>query len=815
MTSIPQDTQERIERTERSYDYIVSEYDKLKEAMEATNPAILFCGPWFSGKTRLLPEKAYFLSGMYPGYKSALVRKERVHLEATTWKFLTEYVIPRKVLNSSYYNKSKLQITFANGSEIVGYGLEDAQKIASTEFGFIGVEEAIEITKEEDFNWIESRARQPDQLFHQVMYCCNAGPPSHYLYQRFYLKNEGLYFPGDRLIEGEVLWDLAPESYKVRLSGVHGKFKERFIFNRWVGFEGLIYDVFSPEMIVDRFEIPDDWTYVIGIDFGFHNPFVCQFWAISPDDVWYLEREIYMSGRTINRLSSLIKRIMEERNLINGPLNKKNNAGEVKLRQFYSYSDHDAEDQATLKEHGISTRNASKEVIPGIQTVYDRMVRGQVKFFRDAPVEKDIALEMAGKPTSTVEEIGGYIWASKQKDEPKKENDHGCFSAGTLIETDRGQVAIEDILPGDFVLTRAGYQRVIDSEMTDFFGNTFFYEFSDGRKLIATKNHPVFVEKKGMVPISALQNEDTLCIMNEKYREELRCQNRDVSYLTEGASGVIRRQSNGLIEFISKQLDGKVIQNIYTAKFGNLTTGKYPQITPFITRMEIHSIIPLMLQIMNFFLLGEDIKRCFIQIRKNIKDLKNILIIWKQFGYLLKNGIDPMQEKNGISNTGKSLMPRGLQWKEPAWSVEKLMPLLNIPPLLVFAPMFANQKIDETKDWMKLLDVAQNVEKISKSTNTQKRFFVPGYVRLKSCGPSVRQPVYNLTIENHHEYFANGILVSNCDSMRYAMHSRSHQATPGFFFAGRSYERETKVEEKKQPSRNIRDRFIDRFDRGD
>jgi len=41
------------------------------------------------------------------------------------------------------------------------------------------------------------------------------------------------------------------------------------------------------------------------------------------------------------------------------------------------------------------------------------------------------------------------------------------------------------------------------------------------------------------------------------------------------------------------------------------------------------------------------------------------------------------------------------------------------------------------------------------------------------------------------------------------------RATPGFGFAGRSYERETKAEEKKQPSRNIRDRFIDRFDRGD
>lgn len=28
-------------------------------------------------------------------------------------------------------------------------------------------------------------------------------------------------------------------------------------------------------------------------------------------------------------------------------------------------------------------------------------------------------------------------------------------------------------------------------------------------------------------------------------------------------------------------------------------------------------------------------------------------------------------------------------------------------------------------------------------------------------------PVYNLNVEGEHEYFANGILVSNCDAMDY------------------------------------------------
>jgi hypothetical protein len=34
--------------------------------------------------------------------------------------------------------------------------------------------------------------------------------------------------------------------------------------------------------------------------------------------------------------------------------------------------------------------------------------------------------------------------------------------------------------------------------------------------------------------------------------------------------------------------------------------------------------------------------------------------------------------------------------------------------------------------------------------------------------------VYNLTVKNHHEYFANNILVSNCDALLYAWRSCYH-----------------------------------------
>jgi len=403
------------------WDYSVKGRPALKAAMEATEESVLFCGPWGSGKTRLIAEKAYWLCGRYPGYKSALARKEAKHLKRTTWKWLTDYVIPPHILNQSAYNKTELEIKLPNGSEIHGCGLDEPTKLASTEYGFIGMEEATEITDELTFVWIESRARQPEAPFHQVMYACNAGPPSHYLYQTYYLKK---FKVGERrltrLIEGVTLWDILPENYKLRLSILKGRYRQRFLENKWVGYEGLIYDVFNPgPMVIPRFDIPKEWDYIMAIDFGFNAPFVCQFWAISPDDVWYLDKEIYHTKRTVNAHAPLILKLMKERE-------RENEYGEKVSQILATYSDHDSEDQATLEEHGITTLNANKQVSPGIQCVYDRMEEGKIFFFEDALVEKDPLLDMKGKPTCTVEEIQGYIWRDEKKEEPKKENDHGC-----------------------------------------------------------------------------------------------------------------------------------------------------------------------------------------------------------------------------------------------------------------------------------------------------------------------------------------------------------------------------------------------------
>lgn len=73
-----------------------------------------------------------------------------------------------------------------------------------------------------------------------------------------------------------------------------------------------------------------------------------------------------------------------------------------------------------------------------------------------------------------------------------------CFPAGTQVETINGPKAIEEIVPGDIVLTHAG--RFLPTEETfvrDYTGDLIFLEFKYGRKPVApTAEHPFFVRKR-------------------------------------------------------------------------------------------------------------------------------------------------------------------------------------------------------------------------------------------------------------------------------------------------------------------------------
>lgn len=388
--------------------------------MESTAPELLYSGAFGAGKSRVLCEKALFLSLRYPGNFGGIFRKTRKSLTHTTLRTFLRDVCPPEFIAD--HHKSEDLVTLINGSQIVFGGLDDPQKWGSLGLGWVGIDEIIELT-EDDYMMLLGRLRLSKLPggkklpFRQAFAATNPAHPQHWVYRRFYVERRGEV----EVIESNALQNPHnPPDYLARLQTMRGKYRERYVLGKWVGLEGLVYDVFDPlAHVVDA--IPDsrwrEWPVVRGIDFGYSNPFVCQWWAISPDGEWYLYREIYMTRRLVEDHARDILRLSEGENVV------------------ATYADHDAEDRATLEKHGVLTRPAVKDVGPGIQTVYsmlqpDERGRPRLYFVRNALVERDERLAAEGKPTCTLDEIQSYAWlppaeGRNAKERPAEVNNHG------------------------------------------------------------------------------------------------------------------------------------------------------------------------------------------------------------------------------------------------------------------------------------------------------------------------------------------------------------------------------------------------------
>lgn len=417
---------------------------------------ILLTGSAGGGKTRLALEKAHAYLLKYPGAVGLMLRKAR--------EFAGKSLVPAyrlRVVGDDprvRFAKSDSMFVYQNGSFMAWGGMkDDSQREALRSFGpdgaldFVVVEEANAFT-ESDYNEILGRMRGRAADWSQIVLCTNPDSPEHWIYKRLIMGREARVYYSS--------WQdntHNPARYGRALASMTGVLAQRLREGRWVSAEGAVYDTFSPAThVLDWFDPPDGWRRIRVIDFGYTNPFVCQWWAIDPDDRMYLYREIYQTRRTVAEHASEINRLTagiepgewaeispeDQRRIVqkNVPscwkhLDKTEQDRRLARVEVIeaSIADHDAEDRATLDAHGIPTIAAKKDVSPGIQAVKERLKlagdgRARLFLLRGALVEED--QELGKKPNCTEAEISGYIWSRSEdgktaKEQPVKVNDHG------------------------------------------------------------------------------------------------------------------------------------------------------------------------------------------------------------------------------------------------------------------------------------------------------------------------------------------------------------------------------------------------------
>jgi PBSX family phage terminase large subunit len=373
---------------------------------------ILLDGPAGTGKSRAILEKIHLCLLKYEGARALIVRKTRTSMTESILVTYENKVLPAgSPIKAGPSRAMRQAYHYPNGSELVVGGMDKADKVMSTEFDIVGVFEGTELT-EDDHEKLTTRLRNGVMPYQQLIVDCNPAGPKHWLNQR------ALRGAMVRLLSRHEDNPSVTETYLDKLRALTGARRLRLYEGKWAAQEGLVYDEWADANMVDA--VPagwEAWRKIRSIDFGFTNPFVCQWWAISPDGAMYLYREIYKTQTLVEDHARRIKALSE---------------GET---YEVTVADHDAEDRATLEKHGVPTRAANKAITPGIQAVQARIRpagNGRRRLFivRDALVDADSALIESKRPYSAEQELGEYVWpkdqtGKAQKEIPVDEHNHG------------------------------------------------------------------------------------------------------------------------------------------------------------------------------------------------------------------------------------------------------------------------------------------------------------------------------------------------------------------------------------------------------
>jgi PBSX family phage terminase large subunit len=392
-----------------------------RELFACREPEVLIEGPAGTGKTLACLAKLHACLSKYPRMRALIARKTR---ESLTESALVEYearvLVGRNAHIAAGPDRARRQrYTYPNGSVLVVGGLNKASRFMSAQYDLIYVPEATELD-EDDWERLTTRNRNGVLPYQQLIGDCNPDRPTHWLNQRAVRGGVA------RLLSRHEDNPAVTPEYLATLDKLTGVRHQRLRRGVWAGAEGAVYDQYDPAIhLIDRFEIPERWRHYRVIDFGYTNPFVCQWWAEDEDGRLYRYREIYRTQRLVEDHAADIARL---------------SGGE---RYEATIADHDAEDRATLRARGIATVPAYKAVSVGIQGVQARLAKagdGRPRLFllRDSLVGTDPRLVEAKKPLSTEQEFDGYIWATSPdgrpvKEEPVKVDDHGMDATRYLV----------------------------------------------------------------------------------------------------------------------------------------------------------------------------------------------------------------------------------------------------------------------------------------------------------------------------------------------------------------------------------------------
>lgn len=348
----------------------------------------------------------------------------------------------------------------------------------------------------------------------------------------------------------------------------------------------------------------------------------------------------------------------------------------------------------------------------------------------------------------------GEIEDTPEKNEASHISD-SCFAAGTRISTPDGLRAIETLREGDYVLTPAGARRVLAAGCTGV-KQTLRATFSNGAAFVATANHPVFVHGKGFVTLDTLQYVDILHSVSSNWGVKWLL---STLFKSSTARSIIVNRPGITKHSTTRQW----VRDICTVMFGPSTTGLSQAGGTCTTSMGTERTTAL-----------------------------------RTSNACANTNTQSTTWRNGPTVGGSTLFPRpvtrpqhGTSLKKDASGTETTLwraVLALLSPKSAFAYIAGKPTVAEkagpnegfalclAKEWpvkrlvlTTLMFVVKSAERASAAISTRQERRA---LKLVAIAPSASpEPVYNLTVSEQEMYYAEGVLVHNCQYL--CMHAEA------------------------------------------
>jgi PBSX family phage terminase large subunit len=380
---------------------VYTPYGGAREFMYATVQECIIGGPAETGKTLAACWKSHILASKYPGCQGAIVRKTQASVYGSVLQTFERVIKGAPV--KPYGGTRPEQYIYANGSIIWVGGMDNPDKLLSSERDFVQVNQTEEL-KLDDWEKIMTRVtgRAGNVRHPQVFGDCNPAGSKHWIRARG--KSGSLHLIVSTHKDNPTLFD--PETGAITLQGertmeilnnLTGVRRKRLLEGIWATAEGAVYDMFDGAVHVQARNQDDFRAWVMGMDEGYTNPAVILLVGIDGDGRMHVQREFYRRG-------VLQSAVVAEALFWNASTKVEDIAVDNSAAGLI----------ADLVDARLPARGQKGRVLDGITAIQNLLkVQGD-----DRP-----RLTIDPACVETINEFESYVW-KPEKDEPVKEHDH-------------------------------------------------------------------------------------------------------------------------------------------------------------------------------------------------------------------------------------------------------------------------------------------------------------------------------------------------------------------------------------------------------